>query len=31
MKEPWASGNKKPLRLKARKKIGDTSIQQLAL
>jgi len=31
MKESWASGNKKPSRLKARKKIGDMSIQQLAL
>jgi hypothetical protein len=31
MKELWASGNKKPSRLKARKKNGDTSIQQLAL
>ena len=31
MKELWASGNKNHSRLKARKKIGDTSIQQLAL
>jgi hypothetical protein len=31
MKELWALGNKKTSRLKARKKIGDTSIQQFAL
>jgi hypothetical protein len=31
VKETWALGNKNPSRLKARKKFGDSSIQQTAM